>query len=76
VKLIEGFYYEESRVVSKQGKDGSFGIKETVIDTKYFPPSLRAIIWVLCNLDQENWKLTGVTSVPGREGKTSFLTRF
>lgn len=62
LKLVKGFSYTESRkVYSNRSLTDSEGekilqFKEIVTSEKYVGPSVNAIIFVLCNLDSDNWK--------------------
>jgi hypothetical protein len=62
VKLLEGFYYEETRTVYANSKindnEGAVEqrITEKAIYRKYCKPSFAAISFVLCNADPDHWR--------------------
>jgi len=81
-KLIEGYYAENYKTIyENSGKLDPKGTtirkaKEWTIYKKYYPPRLAAIIFVLTNLDPENWKNTFRVEVTGKNGEKLKLPSF
>jgi hypothetical protein len=55
-KLVEGYEYIETSEEGIPSQDGKVLITKVTRKKKYNPPNVAAVIFVLTNLDPENWK--------------------
>ncbi|MDR1181711.1 MAG: hypothetical protein LBL13_07015 [Bacteroidales bacterium] len=69
-KLVNGYSYEETKIVYIEGKPNEKGdpmpkIKEQVKITKHVPPNLGATIFLLTNKAEDEWKNRQNTEISG-----------
>lgn len=72
VKLIEGYDYEEKRIVTVDDGKGKPKIKEQSIVKKHVAPNLGAIIHFQTNKAPDEWKNRQNTELTGKDGKDLF----
>lgn len=68
-KLINGYEYEEKKIVTVDDGKGHPKIKEQTVIKKHIAPNLGAIIHYQTNKDPENWKNKQTTELTGKDGK-------